>query len=279
MLRGGRAGRPPAHRPGRAGPLLRAAPRLRPRVRPRGEPAAAAGPGGRRLARAGVRPVQRTGVLGQRRGHADRPAGRLVRGRPGAGHPPGGDLGLPHAPAPRGRGGRHGRRRGRRPGGRPGRPAEPRRRSSTASSRSSRSSAVGAGLRRARDMLDYADAGTVAAVLGCGRRTSAHDTVPFALWSAARALGDYEEAFWTTAQVGGDVDTNCAIVGGVRRRGEGGRTAAGVAGADGRRCRSGCLRGPSSDVGQRAAASRPSPGRAVVPRMWRQRIPGVRRPR
>ncbi|WP_329138892.1 ADP-ribosylglycohydrolase family protein [Streptomyces sp. NBC_00670] len=76
-------------------------------------------------------------------------------------------------------------------------------------------SAVGAGLRRARDMLDYADAGTVAAVLGCGRRTTAHDTVPFALWSAARTLSDYEQGFWTTAQVGGDVDTTCAIVGGV----------------------------------------------------------------
>ncbi|MFC3574976.1 ADP-ribosylglycohydrolase family protein [Streptomyces yaanensis] len=76
-------------------------------------------------------------------------------------------------------------------------------------------SAVGAGLRRARDMLDYGDAATVAAVLGSGRRTTAHDTVPFALWSAARALGDFEQAFWTTAQVGGDVDTTCAIVGGV----------------------------------------------------------------
>ncbi|MFG2148493.1 ADP-ribosylglycohydrolase family protein [Streptomyces sp. NPDC048696] len=76
-------------------------------------------------------------------------------------------------------------------------------------------SAVGAGLRRARDMLDYGDATTVAAVLGCGRRTSAHDTVPFALWSAARGLGAYEKAFWTTAQAGGDIDTTCAIVGGV----------------------------------------------------------------
>ncbi|MEV0695086.1 ADP-ribosylglycohydrolase family protein [Streptomyces sp. NPDC050388] len=76
-------------------------------------------------------------------------------------------------------------------------------------------SAVGAGLRRARDMLDFGDVATVAAVLGCGRRTTAHDTVPFALWSAARALGDYEQAFWTTAQAGGDVDTTCAIVGGV----------------------------------------------------------------
>ncbi len=76
-------------------------------------------------------------------------------------------------------------------------------------------SAVGAGLRRARDMLDYEDATTVAAVLGCGRRTSAPDTVPFAIWSAARCLGDYERAFWNTAQVGGDVDTTCAIVGGI----------------------------------------------------------------
>ncbi|MFH8366537.1 ADP-ribosylglycohydrolase family protein [Streptomyces sp. NPDC018031] len=76
-------------------------------------------------------------------------------------------------------------------------------------------SAVQAGLRRARDMLDYGDPGTVAAVLGCGRRTSAHDTVPFALWAAARHLGSYQEMFWTTAQAGGDVDTTCAIAGGV----------------------------------------------------------------
>ncbi|WP_267243756.1 ADP-ribosylglycohydrolase family protein [Streptomyces sp. PR69] len=76
-------------------------------------------------------------------------------------------------------------------------------------------SAVGAGLRRARDMLDYSDAGTVAAVLGSGRRTSAHDTVPFALWSAARGLGDFARVFWTTAQAGGDMDTTCAIACGV----------------------------------------------------------------
>ncbi|MDT0450249.1 ADP-ribosylglycohydrolase family protein [Streptomyces hesseae] len=76
-------------------------------------------------------------------------------------------------------------------------------------------SAVQQGLRRARDMLDYADTNTVAAVLGCGRRTSAHDTVPFALWAAARHLGSFEEAFWTTARAGGDVDTTSAIAGGV----------------------------------------------------------------
>ncbi|MFD1658616.1 ADP-ribosylglycohydrolase family protein [Streptomyces caeni] len=83
-------------------------------------------------------------------------------------------------------------------------------------------SAVGAGLRRARDMLDYGDTGTVAAVLGCGRRRTAHDTVPFALWSAARALGDYEQGFWTTARAGGDVSTTCAIVGGVIASGKAG---------------------------------------------------------
>ncbi|MGI5348398.1 ADP-ribosylglycohydrolase family protein [Streptomyces sp. CA-250714] len=76
-------------------------------------------------------------------------------------------------------------------------------------------SAVQAGLRRAADLLDYADVGTVAAVLGCGRRTSTQDTVPFTLWAAARNLGDYRAAFWTTASAGGDVDTTCAIVGGI----------------------------------------------------------------
>ncbi|GGO91440.1 ADP-ribosylglycohydrolase family protein [Wenjunlia tyrosinilytica] len=84
-------------------------------------------------------------------------------------------------------------------------------------------SAVHMGIRRARDMLDYGDVGTVAAVLGCGRRTSAQDTVPFALWAAARNLGDFTEAFWTTARAGGDVDTTCAIVGGIVAVGPGGR--------------------------------------------------------
>jgi ADP-ribosylglycohydrolase len=76
-------------------------------------------------------------------------------------------------------------------------------------------SAVHTGIRRARDMLDYGDVATVAAVLGCGRRTTSHDTVPFTLWAAARHLGDYEQAFWTTARAGGDIDTTCAIVGGI----------------------------------------------------------------
>ncbi|MGW0212101.1 ADP-ribosylglycohydrolase family protein, partial [Streptomyces sp. NPDC003233] len=34
--------------------------------------------------------------------------------------------------------------------------------------------------------------------------------------------GDFEAAFWTTAGVGGDVDTTCAIVGGVIASGKAG---------------------------------------------------------
>lgn len=51
--------------------------------------------------------------------------------------------------------------------------------------------------------------------LGNGSDVLASDTVPLALWLAARHPRDYVEAIWTTAAAGGDVDTNCAIVGGV----------------------------------------------------------------
>ncbi len=43
----------------------------------------------------------------------------------------------------------------------------------------------------------------------------AQDTVPFCLWSAARHLGDFEEAMWATVSGLGDRDTTCAIVGGI----------------------------------------------------------------
>jgi ADP-ribosylglycohydrolase len=48
-------------------------------------------------------------------------------------------------------------------------------------------------------------------MLGNGARVSAQDTVPFALWSAARNLDDVVECLWTTAAGLGDVDTTCAI--------------------------------------------------------------------
>lgn len=55
----------------------------------------------------------------------------------------------------------------------------------------------------------------VAASVGNGERVTAPDTVPLALWCTARSLGAYEDAMWTTVSVGGDMDTTCAIVGGI----------------------------------------------------------------
>jgi ADP-ribosylglycohydrolase len=51
--------------------------------------------------------------------------------------------------------------------------------------------------------------------LGTGMRVSAHDTVPFCLWVAAHHPDDFEEALWVTVKGMGDVDTTCAIVGGI----------------------------------------------------------------
>lgn len=51
--------------------------------------------------------------------------------------------------------------------------------------------------------------------LGTGSQVTSADTVPFCLWCAARHLGDYEEAIWTTVSGLGDRDTTCAIVGGI----------------------------------------------------------------
>jgi ADP-ribosylglycohydrolase len=51
--------------------------------------------------------------------------------------------------------------------------------------------------------------------LGNGSRISCQDTVPFCVWAAARHLDDYTAAIITTIRAGGDIDTNCAIVGGM----------------------------------------------------------------
>ncbi|MEU5880123.1 ADP-ribosylglycohydrolase family protein [Spirillospora sp. NPDC047279] len=71
------------------------------------------------------------------------------------------------------------------------------------------------GVLRARRLLTLGDPRAVAAELGNGRAVSAQDTVPFTLWAACKHLGRFEEAFWATAAAGGDVDTTCAIVGGM----------------------------------------------------------------
>jgi ADP-ribosylglycohydrolase len=55
----------------------------------------------------------------------------------------------------------------------------------------------------------------VADLVGDGSLVSAQDTVPLCIWAAGRQLDDYEEALWQTVSVLGDMDTNCAIVGGI----------------------------------------------------------------
>jgi ADP-ribosylglycohydrolase len=71
------------------------------------------------------------------------------------------------------------------------------------------------GIGNAMALLPLDDPRSAAASLGNGRYISAPDTVPFCLWIAAKHPGDFVSAFWATACVGGDVDTTCAIVGGI----------------------------------------------------------------
>lgn len=68
------------------------------------------------------------------------------------------------------------------------------------------------GIGRAQPIRDPAEA---AALLGTGQKTSAQDTVPYCLWLAAQYRGELAEALWVAAAGGGDVDTTCAIVGGI----------------------------------------------------------------
>lgn len=70
-------------------------------------------------------------------------------------------------------------------------------------------------IRRVAHFPLDADPVTVATAVGNGSRVVASDTVPFCLWATARHLDDYAEALWTTCSVGGDIDTTCAIVGGL----------------------------------------------------------------
>ncbi len=51
--------------------------------------------------------------------------------------------------------------------------------------------------------------------LGNGSRVTAQDTVPFVLWCAGEKMNSYPDAIWLTASGGGDVDTTCAMVGGI----------------------------------------------------------------
>ncbi|MGW2557946.1 ADP-ribosylglycohydrolase family protein [Streptomyces sp. NPDC001514] len=76
-------------------------------------------------------------------------------------------------------------------------------------------SAVREGLERAAGLPFTTEPWRAADVLGNGQRIRADDTVPFAVWTAARHSDDLVAALWATAEGFGDVDTTCAITGGI----------------------------------------------------------------
>jgi len=71
------------------------------------------------------------------------------------------------------------------------------------------------GLVKASELPADSDVQRAVAILGNGSHVISSDTVPFAIWCAARHLSDFETAFWTTVSGLGDRDTTCAIVGGI----------------------------------------------------------------
>lgn len=71
------------------------------------------------------------------------------------------------------------------------------------------------GLLRAADLPPNTAAWKASDILGNGQRIRASDTAPFAIWSAAHHLDSLTDALWTTAEGLGDVDTTCAITGGI----------------------------------------------------------------
>ena len=67
----------------------------------------------------------------------------------------------------------------------------------------------------AKEIPAWTPVASVARVQGCGELVTAPDTVPFCLWVAAHHLDKFVEALAQTISVGGDCDTNAAIVGGI----------------------------------------------------------------
>jgi ADP-ribosylglycohydrolase len=72
-----------------------------------------------------------------------------------------------------------------------------------------------AGIAAARELAFSDTVAKAASVLGNGSMVSSQDTVPLALWCAARHLDDFETAMWETGGALGDRDTTCAMVGGI----------------------------------------------------------------
>jgi ADP-ribosylglycohydrolase len=76
-------------------------------------------------------------------------------------------------------------------------------------------SKVRRGLLVASTIPPEASAADAARVLGNGSLVTAPDTVPFCVWMAAHHLDRFVEALGRTVSVGGDCDTNAAIVCGI----------------------------------------------------------------
>lgn len=70
-------------------------------------------------------------------------------------------------------------------------------------------------LRRALEFSLYGTPEEAAALLGSGQKVTSQDTVPFALWCAARHLDSFPEALWAAVAGQGDMDTTCAMVGSI----------------------------------------------------------------
>lgn len=70
-------------------------------------------------------------------------------------------------------------------------------------------------LKKALTLPLEMSARTAALILGNGSQVISSDTVPFCLWCACRHHDDFPEALWSAVSVYGDMDTNCAIVGGI----------------------------------------------------------------
>ncbi|AUH43809.1 ADP-ribosylglycohydrolase family protein [Streptomyces sp. CMB-StM0423] len=74
---------------------------------------------------------------------------------------------------------------------------------------------VRSGVRIAARMPESTSVRQAAENLGSGYRMSGPDTVPYALWCAAGHLDDLHEGLWFTVEGRGDIDTTCAMAGGV----------------------------------------------------------------
>ena len=96
-----------------------------------------------------------------------------------------------------------------------GRPAEPAGRFLERVAEQVPEGVIRSGIEAAAALDPSTPAWQAADALGNGQRVRCSDTVPFALWTAAVHQDDYEAALWDTAAGLGDVDTTCAITGGI----------------------------------------------------------------